>query len=338
MNLKYKCYWGEIPEEFSLWLINRYKTPYCTVEYNRLFCETISLNCFSIYDDDTLVHLIIFGFEPQYKKINILNRVFELDIEYLNLFSNYIFNTKLQIDKIQINHLINPLLYNHLFPSICTLFDEDYVIKLPGSTSEYISRLSSNMRRHTKNYISKIERTFGNYSFNIFEKDDVSEEIINKIVKMNHLRMNAKNIVSGIDQSYANKIIRFAQNFGFISVFKIDGEIVAGLISYSIGNNYFVEEISSDPQYDKFDVGHTCLFLTIQDCISRGGKEFHLLWGNSSYKSRFLAERCQLYSVSIFRTHYLKQKHRFINELLPCMSAKYLFKIFKRKMKKILGR
>jgi CelD/BcsL family acetyltransferase involved in cellulose biosynthesis len=194
------------------------------------------------------------------------------------------------------------------------------------------------MRRHTKNYISKILRTFGIYSLKIYERDKIPESIIYRIIEMNHLRMNDKNIVSGIDSSYAKKIVKFVRDFGFISVLEINGEIVAGLITYLIKNNYFVEEISSDPKFDQYNVGHTCLFLTIQDCIERNGNEFHLLWGNNPYKQRFLAERFQLYSVTLFRSNILKYKFKLVNELLQKLSFKYIFKFLKRKIKMILFR
>lgn len=243
----------------------------------------------------------------------------------------------MNIDKIQVNHLTKPHLNKNSFPYICKPFDEDYILKLPISNTEYLSRLSTNMRRHTKNYISKIERTFGHYLFCIFENEEVSEEVIDRIIEMNHLRMNAKNIVSGIDKSYTEKIKSFVRYSGFVSVLKINGEIVAGLISYSIKNNYFVEEISSDPEYDAYNVGHTCLFHTIQNCIDRNGNEFHLLWGNNAYKKRFLAERLQLYSVIVFRTNLLKQKYNLIQEYLPCFSFKYFSKLVRRNLKKILS-
>jgi hypothetical protein len=337
MSLRHECYFGAIPEKFKTQLVELYKTPYCTTEYIKSFCGVRQLNCFSIHDELNLIHLILFTIDQQQQSVSILNRVFEFDIKYLNIFSNYIFNAKLHINKIQVNHLTKPILNENYFPFICRPFDEDYIIKLPVSDCEYLTRLSPNMRRHTKNYISKIERAFGSYSFSVFEKKDVTEDLINKIIEMNHLRMNAKNIVSGIDRIYAEKIMEFVGYFGFISILELKGEIVAGLISYSIKNNYFVEELSSDPFYDSYNVGHTCLYLTIQECIKKSGNEFHLLWGNNPYKKRFLAERYQLYSVTTFRTIFIKFKCVLVLEIFPCLSSKYILKLCKRKVKIILG-
>lgn len=328
MSLKYECYFGEIPEIFKSEFAELYKTPYCTIEYVKLFCGESLLNCFSIHDEERLIHLILFTIDKN-EIITILNRVVEIDAQYLILFSNFIFKSKLKIDKIQVNHITNQILDKQIAHFICKPFDEDYIIKLPSTSSEYFSNLSFNQRSHTKRSISKIERTFGSYSFNLFEKKEITESIINKIFEMNYSRMRQKNIEWGYDSSYIENIKKFLQDFGLVSTFEINGEVVAGVILYSIKNGFFMEAISNDPKYNQFSVGHTCLYLTIQECILRNGKEFHLLWGNSPYKQRFLAERLQLYSVIVFRTNFLKLKHK----LLPNLSFKYIFKLIKRRIK-----
>lgn len=337
MNIKYECYFGNIPEMFKLKLVELYDSPYCTFEHTKYFHGDSVLNYFIIYNDEELIHIITFIIDKQYKTVNILNRLFFIDIKYLNLFLDFVFNSEFQIDKIHVDHLINQTFQDNNFPAVFFPYDEDYVIKLPDSNTEYLSCLSPNMRRHSKNYISKIKRSFNSYSFKVFEKEDVDLHLINKIIEMNHLRMSVKNIVSGIDKSYADKIIKFVRDYGFVSVLEIDGEVVAGLISYSIKNNYYVEEISNYPQYDAFNVGHTCLFLTIQNCIDRKGNEFHLLFGNSPYKQRFLAERFQLYSVTVFRTSSIKFKYLIINKIFKYASLKYFKTLIKKTIKKIIG-
>ena len=334
MYIRNECFFGYIPEKFRSKLIESYKTPYSTIEYSQSFYDEESLNCFSISEAGILIHVIIFTIDKKHKTVNILNRVFEIEPKYLIYFSNFIFNSKLQIDKIQVNHLINPIIRKQILPSVCKSFDEDYILQLPASNKEYLSCLSPNMRRHSKNYISKIERTFGSYDFHIYEKTKATEEKIKRIIEMNHLRMASKNIISGIDDNYTNKIIKFVRNFGFISVLEINDKIVAGLISYSIKDNYFVEELSSDPNFDRFNVGHTCLFLTIQECIERTGNKFHLLWGNNPYKHRFMAERVQLFSVTVFRTNFIKQKYKLKYKLLSFFTLTMFFKLIKRKIKK----
>jgi len=336
MSLRHECYFGEIPEKFKSELVELYKTPYCTIEYLKSFYGESLLNCFSIHEEDKLIHLILFTIN-RHDTVTILNRVFEIDSKHLIFFSNFIFNSKLHIAKIQVNHLINQIIDKNKFPYICNPFDEDYILKWTESSSDYFSCLSPKQRYHTKNSISKIVKGFGNYSFNIFEKNNINESLIKKIIEMNFLRMMDKNVISGFDYKYVESIIQFVKYFGFVSVLEINNEIVAGTINYSIGNNFFQEIISSDPKFNKYNVGHICQFLTIKNFIESGGNEFHLLWGNSPYKQRLLAERYQLYSVTIFNTHLTKLKFEFIFEIIPCLSPSNILKLCKRRIKKILG-
>jgi len=336
MYIRNECFFGYIPEKFRSKLIESYKTPYSTIEYSQSFYDEESLNCFSICDASTLIHIIIFTIDKRHKTVNVLNRVFEIEPKYLIYFSRFIFNSKLQIDKIRVNHLMNPINSKQILPFVCKPFDEDYILKLPASNSEYLLSLSTNMRRHSKNYISKIEKTFGSYDFHVYEKTNASEQKIKRIIEMNHLRMASKNIISGLDDNYTKKIIKFVRDFGFISVLEINDQIVAGLISYSIQDNYFVEELSCEPLFDKFNVGHTCLFLTIQECIERKGNEFHLLWGNNPYKHRFMAERVQLFSVTVFRTNLIKQQYKLRYEIFPLLNFTIVIKMIKRKIKKYI--
>jgi CelD/BcsL family acetyltransferase involved in cellulose biosynthesis len=198
--------------------------------------------------------------------------------------------------------------------------------------------MTPHMRRHSKNYISRIIREFGNYTFNTFEKNNIPISIINRIVDMNFLRMEQKNIIPGINDTYKERAVNVVRTFGFVSILEIKGEIVAGSIMYLIKNKCFVQIISSDPKFDKYNVGHTCLFLTIQSCIKREYNEVHLLWGNSPYKERFLANRSQLYSIFVFRSTFSRLKYRIYEELIPRLTVVNLLRSIKKLLRISLSR
>lgn len=270
------------------------------------------------------------------KRLVILNRVSYIEFCYLEKFTKYIF-IKHRIRLIQIEHQLYNFSNNWRKPYLVRERAEDFIIRLPSSIEEYEKRLSSNMRRHTRNYISKINRELGELTFNIYKNSNIPPMIIHKIVEMNHQRMINKKIISGLDESYVEKILRFINFYGYVTTVEIQGSIVAGTITYSISNNYFVEEIASDPAFDKYDVGHTCLFLTIKECINQHGNEFHLLWGNNPYKTRFLGERSQLYSAFFFRSHFSKYSFYFRNIILPQVTLNNITRLLKKQVKIVLG-
>lgn len=335
MSIKTECYWDNIPEKYKLKIIELYESPYCTLEYIESFYKCNTLNCFSIYDEDKLIHVIIFVINQKNKKVDIINRLLTIDIKYLNIFSDFIFKLKPRIDLIHIDHIANLIHQKNLFHYICKPFGEDFIINLPTSKDEYFSKFSFNQRDHTKRSIRKIERTFKYYSINTFEKEEISIDLIYNIIEMNHLRMEEKKIISDIDESYTKSIIQFVKNFGYVSVLEIEGKIVAGVILYLIGNKFFLETISHDPSYNQYSVGHICLYLTILNCIDIKGKEFHLLWGDSRYKRSFLGDKFPLYSVTIFRSKLNKQIFKFVCEFLPNLSVKSIYLSLKRRIKQI---
>jgi len=337
MNITHEYYFGYIPEKFKSEFVELYESAFCTIEYNQAFCGENTLNCFSIHDENKLLHIIIFTINQPERNVTVLNRVCEINSKYLNLFSDSVFVTISGIDTIQFCQLTNQVSEKQKFPYICAYFNDDNIIKLPATSAEYFSSLSYHMRNHTQSYIGRLKRAFGDYTFELFEKKEIPESVIDKILEMSHLRMRQKNIDWGYDDTYIHSLKKFLLDFGYVSVLKINGEIVAGLIMYSIKNHFFFETTSSNLDYDKNNVGHTCFFLSIQSCIDRNGKEIHLLWGNSPYKKRFLAEEHPLYSITFYRTRFIKLKFKVINEYLPNFSIKKLHKLFKRKIKNILG-
>jgi len=334
MSINTECYWGDIPEMHRHKLIELYNSPYCTQEYINSFCVSFSLNCFSIYEEGQIKEIIIFHCDKKKKKIIVLNRLFSINVKYLNIFSEFIFHVLKEMNSILIHHLLNPIYKGSIYPIICNTFGEDYIIHLPTTKKEYFSKFSFNQQDHTKRSISKIVKTFINYEIKTFEKENISEAIVNKIVEMNHLRIKEKNTASDIDSNYRKSIIDFVKYYGFVSVLEIEGKIVAGVILYLIGNQYFLETISHDPEYNKFSVGHVCLYLTILNCIDKNGQDFHLLWGESRYKRSFLGEKVPLFSLTIFRSHFKEIIFIYTNKINSTISNYMSYSFIKAVLKK----
>ncbi len=328
MNVNIKNYFHDISEEHKIQIRQLYNNPFSTFEYFETFFDGKQFNLITIHDEGKLVHLIVFYINEHDKEAYILNRLFYLDTKYLHLLANLIFSDFQNVKKISLKHLLNPFNRNENINLVCNPYDENYIIPLPISVSDYLLKLSPNMRQQSKRRVNNLKKAFLNYDFRVYEKEEIPDKVIKQIIKMNHSRMSNKNIISGINEDYEKNILNFVSNYGFVTVLEINNLIVAGLITYKIGNHYFMQTISSDPDFDKYSVGHTCLFLTIQRCIELEGKQFHLLWGNNFYKKRFLAQRVQLYSTTLFRTPIIQIKHYLINIILPKLTSKSFIKVW----------
>ena len=336
MDFKYEFYTENVLEKLNSQLINLYGFPFCTSQYFDVYYNSIKLYTFCIYYNSQLVHILVFTIDKKNSIATVLNHLSNIDNQYLNAFKNFIFNHDKSLKRVVLNHqMIRPSV-DCGFHSIYLANSEDWIISLPKTKEEYFSNFSYHMRNHTQSYISKVKRAFGDFEFLIYTKKDISSLLVDRILEMNYLRCQKKNIVWGIDNDYIVGIRQLTKELGCASILKVNNEIVAGLILYSINNQYFFEITSSDPQYDKYNVGHTCFFLTIQYCIEQQGKEVHLLWGNSPYKQRFLANRVQLYSITIFKNLFVKLEYKIVNEIFNKLTLKQLIRIIKNFIKRII--
>jgi hypothetical protein len=73
-------------------------------------------------------------------------------------------------------------------------------------------------------------------------------------------------------------------------------------MSFRAGDNYFLNVLAHDPAFDEYWLGILCCYMTICECIARGGEEFHFLWGRYDYKFTLLAVTRDLERLVIYRS------------------------------------
>jgi CelD/BcsL family acetyltransferase involved in cellulose biosynthesis len=151
--------------------------------------------------------------------------------------------------------------------------------------------------------MEKTKRAFPLFGFQAFEKGAVCEQHVRDIIDLNRARMAEKNKPSLIDAEETCRIISLVKKCGLVGVATIDGRVCAGAISYRAGNNYFLSILAHDPAYDEYWLGILSCYLTVCECIARGGKEFHFLWGRYEYKFTLLAVQRDLDNLVVYRSH-----------------------------------
>lgn len=122
------------------------------------------------------------------------------------------------------------------------------------------------------------------------------------MVELNRARMIGKSRVSYIDHEETERIIKLVRSRGLVCLMTIDGRICAGVINYRVGENYFLKVIARDPAYNDYRLGMLCCYLGIRECIEKGGKEYHFLWGRYEYKYRLLGIQRDLDHLPIYRS------------------------------------
>jgi hypothetical protein len=190
------------------------------------------------------------------------------------------------------------------YPTLRLNRTEDIVVKLPASVAQYQASLGKNMRRNIKRYSSTLEQDFPSYQYRVYIADEISEQDVRAIIKLNWARMAGKNIVSRIDEDETQWVIALAKQRGIVGVATIEGVVCGGAIGFRIGDDYFMHIIAHDPAYNDYSLGILCYYLTICEGIARGGRQFHLLSGRYEYKFRLLGELRDIVRVDVYRNRF----------------------------------
>lgn len=299
-SLHVACYEHEVP-------------PFVGEEMERLYGHiSSSLIQFKIYGgltEQTSTYVVRKGdefttillFRRDGERVDVINQSIKLTSEDIARFAQHIFTTYKAVNLISF-HAVQAEALELPFPFQRFSCTDDIVLKLPGTVDEYLASLGKNTRRNIRRYMDRLKRTFPSFRYDCHVGDAVNEQHVRAIIEFNRARMAGKHKVSTIDCEEEERIVQLAKACGLIGVATIDGRICAGAIAYRCGENYFLYVIAHDPQYDGYWIGILCCYLTICECIVRGGKAFHFYWGRYEYKFSLGAVARQLDHIAIYRS------------------------------------
>jgi hypothetical protein len=235
------------------------------------------------------------------REVILLNELFDIDTEYLKYFTDFIFDKYYFVHTITVNRIHEFLVKDLAYPCVVKSGAEDIILQLPANLKEYESTLSGHTKKNLHFYINRFQRDHKDFVYDVRATNEIDPDSISSIIVMNRIRMTSKKIVSGFDLSLERKIIDFCRKYGLVCTIAVNGKVIAGTITYIVGNHAYLETISHDQAYNKCRVGQICLFWTIKTLIERGLSHFHMLWGEYEYKYRFKGVRHRLNTVLIFR-------------------------------------
>ncbi|MDR3651531.1 MAG: GNAT family N-acetyltransferase [Paludibacter sp.] len=290
----------ELPLEYESFLIEKYDSFLTTCRYIEVYTPKYKINFMLVREDNKLIDLLIFGNCKDTSRC--LNSYVAIDQEIIKACSNKLFEIYPSIKKIIISSSYKNYLINRSF-----LFDRstDHIIDLPSSMDEYFSDLGRNTRQHLKNYKARLLRDYPEIKFETIYKADIDEGIIDKIVQMNIDRMIYKGIVPGKNNDDKINFFRYSQHYGCVAYIEIDGVIAAGCIATILNKKIFLQVISHDNNFSKYNVGQLCILYLIETSIEKGMLAFHFLSGDNEYKNRLLGKPHSMFSYFIYRAYSL---------------------------------
>jgi hypothetical protein len=293
------CYEDSIPELVAPDLLRLYGSLFSSYAHLQGCGDLKNVTTYVAHKGNTITSVFIF--RQQGGEVHVLNEVIKLDGEEVAQFARHIFTRIPTVTCIRF-HAVMPELETFPFPYHRCYYTDDIVLDLPSTPQDYLARLGKATRKNIKHHLSQLWRTMPNAKKEVYQGTQIRPEHVHAIVGLNRKRMAAKNKVSSITDSEAERIIKLVHSCGLVSMVTMDGHVAGGAICCRTGDNYFSIVNAHDPAYDGFRLGTLCCFLLICECISRGGKEFHFLWGRYDYKYKLLGVRRSLEDVTIYRS------------------------------------
>lgn len=294
------CYEDGIPAFAQAALTRLYGSEYASLEHLRIYGGADGASTYVEWDGNgDIVNLLLFRIEGRTARV--LNEMIRVDDALADRLARYLFARRRELRLIAFN-AIRPAFDALSFPHQCIEHSEDIVIPLPATREEYLARFGKATRKKLRQDLNRAERGLPSFSFEVHAGEEIREQDLRDIVALNHARMALQQRESYLDEAETLRLLRLVKECGFISAIRVGGRICAGSIYARFGDNFFSQVNAHDPACDDWRLGILCCYLTVCDCIARGGREFHLLWGRLPYKYMMQGVLVDLARLTIYRS------------------------------------
>ncbi len=338
-----ECFRG-LPFEYESFLVEKYDSCVTTCRYINIFHPTRNHHYMLIQEKNNLIDVLIYDFREV--TVTCLNSLAYLKQNTIDIFTNHIFKNYPNIKTIEFPSSYSSLLADK---SILTVRSEDFIISLPGSIDEYYQQLGSSTRANVRKHKNKFLKEYPQAKFVTKTGNEIDRSLIDKIINLNFNRIKSKGEVPNVNSSHIDNFHQYSQHYGCVTYIEVDGNIIAGSIAYMSNKSMYSYFLAHDNNYSSYNAGQLCMLFLIQISIEKGFTEFHLLWGESEYKTRFLAKPRTMYSYIIFKSFsydFIKNKTKeyFDQMLYKFKRSKYALpmktavKYFKKKNFKQLSK
>jgi CelD/BcsL family acetyltransferase involved in cellulose biosynthesis len=294
------CFEDEIPAFVEQEMLRLYENIFCSLVKFRMYGLADRAGLYVVRRHGEVI--TIFAFLREGKTVTVLNEFMKTDEQELNRFAHTIFSTYETAAVIAFPY-VQTNIQRLAYPYQRVNRNEDIVAILPDTAAEYMAKLGTSTRQNIHYCRNRLKRHFSSVTFETYENESISDQHFHAILALNKARMEAKEKVQGFDAWETQVLLDLAKASGLIGVLTIDGQVCAGTIGYRVGAHFYLFVIAHDPEYDRYGLGTYCCCLSLRDCIARGVKEYHFLWGREDYKYRLSGVRRDFDSVDIYRSY-----------------------------------
>jgi hypothetical protein len=241
-------------------------------------------------------------FRREGSKAIVLNEQIWIGEQDLQRFADHLFGHYPQVRSIVFRAVATDL-RQLSYPYQRVAFTNDIVLTLPADAQAYLASLGKSTRQNIRHYLNRIRREHPDFAFEVRDREAIAQADLHAVIALNRARMRAKNKTCGVDEEEERRLFTLAQRCGVLGMVRIAGEICAGALCYRVGDNFFLRVIAHDDRFHAYGVGTLCCYLMICECIARGGRQYHFMWGREEYKYRLLGQQRDFDAITLYRSH-----------------------------------
>jgi hypothetical protein len=298
-SIEISHYEHDVPPAIEAEMDRLYGSLYSSLSYFRIYGGAENANTYVARKGDRIAAIFLFRLEGNI--VRVINEGMHATPEELERFTNYAFAVFPAASAV-VFHAVPVKVRNLSRPIQSAICTDDIAVTLDATVQDYLARLGNSTRKNIRRHKSKLERMHPSFQFRAHAGSDIDERFVRDIIGFNHRRMASKGKASSLDDAETQRIIRLVRERGLVTVATVDGKVAGGAIVLRIGDCFCSLVNAHDSRYDAHRLGTICCFLTICECIERGGKRFDLMWGHYDYKTALLGEHRYLYRIVVYRS------------------------------------
>ena len=193
-------------------------------------------------------------------------------------------------------------------PSQRYTFSENYILDLPVDAERYLASLGKSSRKTIKSYGNRLRKDHPDFAWQAISCAELSaleqQTLVLRLQQFKRDSMTARNKQAVINDEESRRLLQLAGECGLFGIAMINGEICGGSVSCRIGENYVMLLSAADPLLEHYRLGLLVCYWAVCDCIARGAKQCHLLWGRYQYKSQLQAVPHDLIRLTVYRSRW----------------------------------
>lgn len=209
------------------------------------------------------------------------------------------------------------------FPSQFFRYQENWRRKIGFGEKYMSSKRASNLRRILKKLRQFVDGAELELRFHRCRPGDVDA-----IAVLNKTKLERAGRHHYLTNEKQAAMERLCSDIGYTAGLYCDGDLLAGTIICVAGSRGYIVLLGHDMRYEKFSPGLQATSFALSELERMGCTEANFLWGDSRWKSDFLADRETLTTVIVRRNNrvLLSKAHRKVLVPYAKHAAKALIK------------